>query len=103
MMGCTTKMMEYNILPTMKTRIIVTTTTTNPQIRISISSAVRRCFGWSLNLFLQNGGYKIFRTSLRELTPRFLAFGLVEVVGVLAGIAINIVASSEKNKKHANE
>ena len=97
LMGCTTKITEYNMLPTMNTRINVTTTTTNPQIRISISSAVRS-FCWSLNLFLQYRCYKIIRASLRELTSGSLTLSLVEVVRVLAWIPVPVIASSERHK-----
>ena len=65
LIGWSTKIIEYRNETTTMTRIIVTTTTTNPQIRISISSAVRS-FGWSLNFVLQNRGHKILRASLGE-------------------------------------
>jgi hypothetical protein len=94
LIGWTTKVTEYNKAITMKAKISVTTTTTNPQTRVSICSTLRRCggLGW-FNFLLQYRGYKIFRTSLREQTARLLTFSQSKVIRVLTGVAISVFAS----------
>jgi hypothetical protein len=67
-MGWVTNVTEYSNIPTIKTRMSVTITTTKAQALISISSAVRRWLGcciWSY-LFFEDGGYQVFRTLLSK-------------------------------------
>jgi hypothetical protein len=86
--------------------MIVTATTTKAQIRTSssaVSSSTDRgglgsWFGL-LNLLLQYGGDKILRASLRELASRFLAAFSVEVVWVLAEVAVLLLAASYQQQQ----
>jgi hypothetical protein len=81
---------------TMTHSIKVTTMTTKPQTRTSNSSVVR--FGFWLDVIdflLQDRGYQVFRALLGKQALRFLTIRCVEVVGVLARIAVNVFASSK--------
>jgi hypothetical protein len=84
----------------MKHRMQVTATTTKPQMRTSISSAVRTGFGcglsWGIDLLLQDGGYEVFRAHLRKQTLWLLALLSVEVVRVLTGVAVPVFAAGEQ-------
>jgi hypothetical protein len=51
-------------------------------------------------LFLQDRGYKILRASLRELAARLLTLLFVEVVRVLAEIAVLVFTSSKNQTQH---
>ena len=103
MMGCVTNVTEYSIAPTINIRISVTAITTKAQMRTCICSADRRWLGgWFglLNLFLQDRGYKILRASLRKLATRLLTLLFVEVVRVLAEIAVLVFTSSKNQTQH---
>ena len=52
-----------------------------------------------LNLFLQDWGYEVLRTGLRELATRLLALRGVEVVWILAEIPVLLIASSQQQKR----
>jgi hypothetical protein len=98
LIGCVTNVTEYSSAKTMNVRISVIMTTTKPQILTSIWSADRcglRSWSGLLNLFLQDGGYKVLWASLRELAARLLTLLFVEVVRVLAEIAVLVLTRSQ--------
>jgi hypothetical protein len=79
---------------TIKQRISVTVITTNPQTLTSNSSVVR-FFGLDvINFFLQDRGYQVFRALLGKQTFGFLALFRMEVVRVLALVAIAVFTSN---------
>jgi hypothetical protein len=84
----------------MPARIKVTTRTTKAQTLTSISSWVRRRFGWNRcgldNCFLQYWGYKVIRTILGKQTIRALASLGREVLRILAKVAISVIAGREQ-------
>jgi hypothetical protein len=83
--------------------MMVTATTTKAQMRTSssaVSSSTDRGWfgGWFglLNLLLQYWRDKVLGTSLRELAARFLTAFSMEVVWVLAEIAVLLFASGQQ-------
>jgi hypothetical protein len=51
-----------------------------------------------LNLLLQDWGDKVFRASLRKLAARLLAALSIEVVRVLAVVAVLLIAASQQHQ-----
>jgi hypothetical protein len=105
LIGCVTNVTEYNRAVTMPNKITVTATTTKAQMRTSssaVSSSTDR--GWLgswfglLNLLLQNWGNKVLGTSLRKLAARLLAPLSMEIVWVLAEVAVLLVAAHQQDQ-----
>jgi hypothetical protein len=102
LIGCVTKVTEYNSENTMPNKMMVIIITTKPQMRTSTSSGVYLLFviigllffnlGW-FNFGGQDRCYKILRTGLSEQTTRFLALRQVKLVWVLAHISIPVFTS----------
>ena len=96
LMGCVTNVTEYSRAMTMTNKIMVTATTTKPQIRTSNSSAVSRCFWcWFINLFLQYGGHEILRALLCKQALGLLALRIYKMVWVLTSVAIPVFAGGK--------
>ena len=96
LIGCVTKVTEYNSATTMKQRISVTDMTTKPQMRTSISSGVR--FGFWLdviNFLLQDWGYKILGALLSKQALWLLTFFGVEEIWILTFVAVTIFATHQ--------
>ena len=84
----------------MPARITVTMMTTIAQTRTSISSLVSSRLSLLLyNLFLQNRRYQVIGALLSKQTLRALTFCVLEVIRVLAWIAITITAPNKKKNK----
>ena len=106
LIGCVTNVTEYSSATTMPKRMIVTATTTKAQMRTSISAIASSAdWGWLwsgsclLNLFLQDWGNKVLRARLGELALGLLASFSVEVLWVLAVIAILLLAANYQQQR----
>jgi len=89
----------------MPARITVTIPTTNAQTLTSISAGVSGVgLGLLLlNFLLQDGGNQVLRTGLREQTSRLLTFRQVELVRVLAGVSVSVLASNQYQHSQQQE
>lgn len=90
---------------TMPARITVTIPTTNAQTLTSISAGVSGVgLGLLLlNFLLQDRGNQVLRTGLREQTSRLLTFRQVELVRVLAGVSVSVLASNQYQHSQQQE
>jgi hypothetical protein len=52
-----------------------------------------------IDFFLQDRGYQVFRALLGKQALRLLTIRCMEVIGVLARIAVNVFASSQQQNK----
>ena len=102
-MGWVTKVTEYSRAKVMNANTNVTMMITKDLTRTSMSSAVSRTLlrldrslsRISFNFLLQNWCHKIFGAGLRKITRWVLALGVLEMFGVLAGVAVAIFAANK--------
>jgi hypothetical protein len=102
LIGWVTKVTEYSSAMTIPAKISVIITTTKAHTLTSKASADIGCFVsllWLINLLLQNRGHQILRALLREQALGLLAVGLVEVVRVLALVAVGVLTPSQSHQR----
>jgi hypothetical protein len=60
-------------------------------------------WGWSFNLFLQNGRNQVFGALLGEEALGLLAFCFVKIVWILARIPVPIFTANNKQQAHSKQ